>query len=246
MKVAHRGLSMIVVPIILFVFSACSTKYVTPGKAVDFTAFTEPNVKKSFEAKPAVTFPAAVVLVRVQGPEYRNNAVSGYGSGRYTVITTREVENEKDLDNLKKLPGLDELGSLNRLLLPEQLSSDLELREAAGRLRADLLLLYTFSTYFRDEDLLPPLSLISLGLAPTQSYKVTSTASAILIDVKTGFVYGALEESEAQSGIATAWTDAARMEGARLKAEREAFDKLLSSFEPLWLRVYERYGKPTS
>lgn len=83
---------------------SCSTQYVTPGKPVDFAAFTEPSVKKSFEAKPAVTFPASVVAVRVQGEKYRNHAINGYGTGRDTVVTTREIEEEQDFDVLRNQP----------------------------------------------------------------------------------------------------------------------------------------------
>ena len=39
---------------------------------------------------------------------------------------------------------------MNRMLLPEQLDNDREIRTAASRLQADMVLLYTFDTSFFD------------------------------------------------------------------------------------------------
>jgi hypothetical protein len=227
--------------VLILALNACSTRYVTPGKAVDFSQIHDSSIEEALKTRPTLTFPAAMVAVRVQGAGYANEALIGYGNGNYTVLNTREVGEDQSLSKIESLPGLEEAGTLNQLLIPQTLSSDLQLRQGAARLHADLLLLYTFSTQFTDKDLLPPLSIITLGLSPTQRYTVTSTASAVVLDVKTGFVYAALEETQSETGLATSWNTSESMDEGRKTAEKVAFEKLVGSLETAWGRIYERY-----
>jgi hypothetical protein len=156
-------------------------------------------------------------------------------------VTTRDIETEADIDTLSRLPGVEGVAALNRLLLPKTLSSDLDLREAAAKLQTDAMLIYTIDTEFSDRDIIPPLTTLTLGLAPNTRYKIRSTASAILMDTRTGYIYGALEEGDSLSGLTIGWGSSAAIDSARKKAERAAFDKLLASFDPFWRRIHNRY-----
>jgi hypothetical protein len=192
-------------------------------------------------AKPAIKFPANLALVRIQETGYRSESCQGTGAGAYSVVTTRELETESDIETITNLQGIDNVVTLNRLLLPKSLSSDIEVREAAAKLHTEAVLVYTIATEFRDNDVIPPLTTLSLGLAPNKHYHISSTASAILMDTKTGYIYGALEESNLRSGLTTAWGGRDAIEAGRRKAERAAFDKMLASFQPFWGRLYQRY-----
>lgn len=216
---------------------SCSS-YVTPGRQADLSTFTNPSVKKAFVAKPAIKFPANIALVRVQAGGYRSESTTGQGQGAYSVVTSRDIENEADIDTLNNLPGVDNVVTLNRLLLPKNLSSDLDLREAAAKLQADAILLYTISTDFRDDDLIPPLTVLSLSILSTSKYRIQSTASAVLMDTKTGYIYGALEEASDKQGVDFIFNGS---DAARKKAERAALDKLLASFDPFWRRIYAKH-----
>ena len=130
---------------------------------------------------------------------------------------------------------------LTRLLVPQELSSDLDLRNAAARLQADAVVVYTVSTEFSHHEAIPPLTPISLGLFPNTRFKVNSTVSALLMDTKTGFVYGTLEETASDSGITIPLLDENTFESSRKETERKAFEKALHSFESLWGRVYARH-----
>lgn len=217
--------------------SACSS-YVTPGRQADLSTFTDPGVKKAFVARPAIKFPANIALVRVQDGGYRSESANGQGQGAYSVVTTRDIEKESDIDTLMRLPGIEGVVTLNRLLLPKNLSSDLDLREAAAKLQADAILLYTVDTEFRDKDVIPPLTVLSLSILSTTHYRIKSTASAILMDTKTGYIYGALEEASDNQGMSFIFDGS---DGARRKAERSAFEKLLASFDPFWRRIHARF-----
>ncbi len=220
--------------------SSCAS-YVTPGREADLSTFTDPRVKKAFVARPAIQFPANLAVVRIQESGYRSESAQGYGSGAYSVVTTRDIETEQDIDMISSLEGVAGVVTLNRLLLPKSLSSDLDLRESAAKLQADAILIYTLATEFSDNDVIAPLTTLSLGLAPNRRYKINSTASAILMDTKTGYIYGALEEGDSRSGLTIAWGSSNAIEAARKKAERAAYDKLLASFPPFWTRIYNRY-----
>src|SRR5207253_2464668 len=74
------------------------------------------------------------------------------------------------------------IAPIGRLLLPAQLKSDQELRAAAAQLQCDMLLVYTLDTSFHDRDALKPLTVVTLGLSPTNATNATTTASAVPTD----------------------------------------------------------------
>src|SRR5689334_1663445 len=97
---------------ILVIASGCAATYVTPGAgakmqlfaapaagaaAMDQAKNTDDGIKQILDKKPLASFPASVALVRVQAPGYRSHTACGIGSGRYSVITTRDVEADADV-----------------------------------------------------------------------------------------------------------------------------------------------------
>ena len=90
--------------------------------------------------------------MRIQESGYRSESAQGVGSGAYSVVTARDIETEQDINTISKLHGVAGVVTLNRLLLPKPLSSDLDLREAAGKLQADAILIYTIATEFSDNE----------------------------------------------------------------------------------------------
>lgn len=219
----------------------CSS-YATPGRGADMTLFTaaqaqttDGEIREAFAKEPLAVFPASVAVVRVQASGYRNHSGrDGYGSGGYSVVTTREVETDEDFAKLTALPGVRGVASLNRLVIPSGLSTDRELRAAAAGLRADLLLVYTFDTVFDSDQYAGAVSLVSLGLFPTKVENVRTTASAAILDTRTGFVH-ALAEGRGDAGqLANFWTSADAAEDARLRAEGRAFRTMVKSLTDSW------------
>lgn len=227
-------------------FCGCAS-YVTPSGRADLSAISSSQMRDSFSAKPAAGFPAAIAVVRVQETKYRNYNTERnggvYGEGRYSAVLVKEVEDDADLERLGKLPQVGGLITLNRLLLPARLHSDLELREAAARLKADMVLLYTFDTSFHENDESVALNVISLGLSPTRKVFIQVAASALLIDTRTGFIYAALEANEKRAARTSAWESGQSADRARRDAEQAAFKKLAAEFEKTWPRVIERAGQ---
>jgi hypothetical protein len=220
--------------------SACST-YQTPGAKCQMSTFSDPAVKKAYTARPAIKFPANLAIVRVQESGYKSETASGVGSGAYSVVTAKDIETEKDFNKIAALPGVAGVARLNKLLLPTKLNSDLDLREAAAKLQTDAILVYTFDTALESKQAVPAATVLSLGLLSNTKYKFTSSALALLMDTKTGFIYGTLEEDSTRSGVNIDVINPQALDKVRKQAEREAFDKLLAEFEPFWSRIQKRY-----
>jgi len=216
---------------------------ITPGRRYS----TESGLGSSVELarqNPTAVFPVHMVTVRVQEPEYSSYTNRGHGRGNYSVVTTRDIEKEEDFDRLGKLDGIAQISPLSRLLLPEYLNSDEELRLAAARLHADMVLIYTLDTYFYDHDSSVALSVISLGLAPTIEVKVTTTISVIVMDTRTGFIYGILEETARKEQNAAALGTKDAFDQMRQDTERQAFEKFLDEFQnDLWRNILRQHRK---
>jgi hypothetical protein len=225
------------------VLTGCST-YIAPGGRANLDTISSYSMRESFEAKPAATFPAGIVAVHVQAPEYRDYYTEReggvYGHGRYSVIFAKEVETDADFDRIAKLPQVGGITTLSSLLVPRNLQSDRDLREAAAHLKADMLLLYTFDTSFHNADASEALNTITLGLFPDRKVTVHVTASALVIDTRTGFIYAAIESNEKRQLLSNVWESGEAADRARIDAEKAAFQSLIGEFEKNWPKIVDR------
>ena len=241
------------------VLAGCAT-YTTPGAGVrlDDLPITdqptapraresqegEPDFIQSSKAGPAASFPAHVAIARVQAPGYSSSTNSCYGEGRYCVVTRRDIESDASYEQLSKLPSMAGLAVMNRLVLPRKLTTAADLRRAAAVLSTDMLLVYTFDTGFRVENsVVAPVTVITLGLLPTKKASITTTASAAVLDVRTGFVYGLAEATATEEQRANVWSTADAMDDARKKAESVAFEKLVGEIVRLWGDVVKMHRR---
>ena len=236
----------------LLLTSGCGSAYSTPGRGANLNEIAgyvaaeadrgDPSILSAMGTRPLAKFPTGVAVVRVQAPGYKSNTAQGWGAGRYSIVTTRDIEAPADMERLTKLPLVSGIGPINRLLLPSHLESDRELREAAGRMHADVLLVYTLDTTFVVEDKAAPLSVVSLGLSPNQKAKVVCTASAVLMDTRNGYLYGVAEATDRQGQLASAWTSGAAVDQTRRRTETKAFAKLVGELEKTWGGVVGTYA----
>ena len=226
--------------------------YATPGRAADLRTFgvdpaardalSDSSILLETDKRPLAAFPTGIAVARVQAPGYRSHTAEGWGTGRYSIVTTRDIEKPEQVERLARLPLVTGIAPLNRLLLPPQLQTDLDLRQAAAALHADMLLVYTIDTTFRVEDKAAPLTVITLGLSPNQQARVVTTASAVLLDTHNGYVYGVAEATEQDTRLASAWTNRDAVDESRRRAETKAFDKLVGEIETMWGGVVRGYA----
>lgn len=234
--VIHRSILLRALFCALFTMSGCAT-YQTPGKGVNVgnLAKTSADISELMAREPAAPFPAGLAVVRVEGSGYYSRSNTCYGGGQYCVVTTRDIETDQDFEKLTRLPLVAKVAMMNRLLLPTTFDTIKDLRLAAASLKTDILLIYSLDTRFKVENTdIGPLALISLGFLPNKNAHVTTTASAAFFDVRTGFIYGALESTATEEQRATFWSSEEAVENARLKTESAAFHKLVGELDGLW------------
>jgi len=247
----------ILLPLVLFVLSGCATYRTpgegaslaginkTPGEGASLAGINNNAIEEAFSREPAATFPANVVTVRVQGIGYRSSSNRGYGRGNYSVVTTRDIETDEDFESLLAVEGVARLAPMTRILLPEDLSSTTALRTGAAQLKADLLLMYTVDTSFgTDIERIGPLQTVSLGFFPNRKSFVDATTSVMLLDVRSGFVYGTVEATETRNQRSNLWGTTAAIDKARREAEKASFQKALEQTKELLAAVTEEYSKP--
>ncbi len=223
--------------------SACAS-YVTPGGPVKLADINRTDVAEAASRKPSPNFPARIAIIRVQAPAYRSYSSESFGSGNFSVVTAQELITEEQFDAFNRWPAVAGIAPVNRLLLPEHLGSLDDLRVAAAKVQADILLVYTLDTTFRVQNrAYAPLSLISLGIAPDRDAHITSTASALFTDVRTGFVYGLAEATAKASGLTNVWSSQGTIDAKRLEAEKQAFALLIPQVEKTWAGIAKQYAK---
>lgn len=237
---------LVVALIIGALLSGCAT-YRTPAGGVDIPAMTDWDIEELLKVEPASPFPVRLAVARVQASGYISRTNRGYGEGRYSIVTTRDIESESDFERVGRLVMVGGVAPLNRLLVPTQLDTLKDLRVAAARLKTDMLLLYSLDTAFHIESTpLGPLSTITLGFLPNKEAHVTTTTSGALIDVRTGFVYGVAEATETEKQRANIWTSQDAIDESRLRAEKASFQSFLSEFEKLWKSTVEAHARKES
>jgi len=192
-------------------------------------AFSDPLLARAYRAQPTMRFPATIAVAAADGE---------------TGGTLRALSAEGRLDTMKTLPQVANFIMLSSLLYslePGSAKPDLVIREAAAKMHADAVLIITTVTQATDGKIVAPLTELSLGLFPNKRYELVSTALAALVDMRTGYVYGALEESRARSGITMAWGSDDVIRHARTKTERDALEKLVAAFPQFWRGVVQHH-----
>ena len=226
----------------LLMLGACST-YTTPGAGVSLAAISDVDIAEAMSRQPAITFPARLAVARVAAVGYRSGSNDSIGSGAYAIVTTRDIETDASFNRLGAMPRIAAIAPVSRLLVPANLGSTYYLRTAAAQLRADVILIYTIDTRFRTESAqLGPLQTIALGFLPSEKAVVNATCAFMIIDVRTGFVYGTGETTATEDQRSNIWGSSSAIETARLKAEQRAYEDSLAEVEKLWASIVAEHG----
>ncbi|TQV72293.1 hypothetical protein FLL45_18930 [Aliikangiella marina] len=227
--------------LLMLVISGCAS-YTTPGGPAKLSELSESSINELMANRPAAAFPANIALVRVQSSSYSAYRAQVYGQGRYSVVYVRDSETEAYLNQLSEMKGVHGVAAINRMLVPQNLDSLLSLRQAAARLKADILLVYTFDTQFHvGEQKLAPLNTILLGMLANKKVSVNTTVSAAFYDVRTEYLYGITEASVDDSKYSSIWGESAAVDDLRLNNEKRALKKLVDGIETSWEDILKAY-----
>jgi len=231
-----------VLTLLVSLFLTSCASYVTPGGSVSINEITDTDIQTMMARQPTAHFPARIAVARIQSSGYRSGSQSSYGYGRYSFIPTREIIQEADFNRLAALDGLVGIAPINQFFLPERLDSIKSLRIAAARLKADILLLYTFQTSFQvGKQQFAPLNVISLGFLNNKKVSVTTTVTSAFFDVRTEYLYAVTEATHTETSHASVWNYDKVVDALRLKTERQSFTKLMPSIEKTWQTIVTEY-----
>ena len=235
----------------------CSEGYTIPAAGANLRAFglesgtslsdsTQPDDFRR-AAQPASRFPALIAAARVQSSEFHSRRERYHNRGGYSLITTRDVEDQANLEKLASESMIRGIVPISALMLDAPGQPQQELREAALTLGADMLLLYTFDSTTQTDHHVPELSVLTLGLAPEGESIAVCTASAILIDARTGYTYCIAEATDRQKRLASAWSGSSAENKAHRKAQENAFEELIDNLQQRWAEVVMNYapGQPS-
>jgi hypothetical protein len=226
--------------VMTLICAGCAT-YVTPGgpaRLQDMEA-TPQAWQRSEQRTPRL--PASFALVRVQAPQYRSGSARGQGTGPFSVVPSPELASGNRVQALAEWPQVQGAAPLNLLLLPPRLESLGDLRAAAARQQADVLVVYTLDTAFVVRGRARgPQSVLMASIVPDDDAQITSTATAVLTDVHNGAIYGEVEATARISGLQHAWGASGSVDRQRLEAEQAAFASLLSQAEQVWADIVDQ------
>ena len=234
-------------------------RYTTPSEAADLmiwqdsppddpdrTGRIQPGedsvIRSALDRRPAARFPASIAIARVQAPGYRSHTVQGHGTGAFSVVIQRDVETKDHFKTLSAMPEVRNLAPISRLLLPSRMKSDQTLRRAAAAMRSDVLLIYTLDTRFHRVDTDKPLDVVTVGILDNFNVEVYTTASAVFLDTRTGYVYGVSEGSSKKRTILNNWSNDEVVDAVRREVEAKAFDELVKSVVLNWTTIANEYG----
>ena len=235
--------------IITILFAACSQKYVTPGASVKISELADEDISKILSNKPSAEFPANIAIARIQDPfysNYRHPCVrqTDNEEKKFSMMLTREPDEDEAFKKLSELEGVDQASPFNRLLLPYNYKSIKDLRLAAAKMKAHMLLVYTFDTeYSIDTKNYGPQNIFYLGYLKNKDVKVVTTASAALYDVQTEYLYGLSEATATANKKANAWKKIDEVDNLRVQTEKEAFRNLVGEVIKMWDGIVKEYKK---
>lgn len=227
---------------------SCKTNYVTPGSPVKISELADADISKILSNKPASEFPVNIAIARIQSSDYTNfryqKRYTENAQDKFSMILTRDAEEDAAFEKLSKMEGVKQASPFNRLLLPYNYSSVKDLRLAAAKMKANMLMVYTFDTQFSiDTKNYGPQNLIALGYLKNKEVKVVTTASVALFDVQTEYLYGLGEATATQLKRANAYKKVDEVDNLRLETEKKAFNELIVEVEKMWKGVMAEYAK---
>lgn len=216
--------------------------YRTPGGPAQLADINPAERAGAGTLKPSPHFPATIALVQVQAPHYESYSSRGFGEGRFSIVTPSESAENAQLKIFGNWPSVADAVPLDISLLPAKLVSLDDLRLTAAKLQADVLLVYTLDTSLELQNkAVLPLTSVPLSGAPAQGANIESTASAVFIDVRSGFTYGASDATAKVSDLQSAWGSSAALDKKRLEAEQQAFNELAMKAEKIWAELAQQY-----
>lgn len=224
--------------------SCANTAYVTPIEPVDLLAISDHGVRAGFAPQPFASYPAHVAIVRVQADAYQNAWRPITGVETLHVMSgarTGPIELEQS-ERIAELEGVVDVVVPNRLVLDDARLGELDdLRDEVAPLRPDLLLVYTLDTRVDlDMEAIGLVDLLTIGLLLEDRQTISCTASALVVDVRSGFVWSTFDAYADSEHDVARWFRPPPESDWLEAVEAEATDALVEQVVTSWPRLAGR------
>ncbi len=154
----------------------------------------------------------------------------------------RDAMSEEELGRLAMLPHVRKIAPITLWETEPNAGSIAQLRTAARRLNADMLLVYELDNERQPTGTFPLVGLASLGVIPDSKEVSLGNAAALLIDVRSSYQYATVTAQADGSRVSNYWgRDGARADAAA-DARRETMGKLVSRFASSWQEIVLLHG----
>lgn len=186
--------------------------------------------------RPQAPLPAALAVVRLQdAPRHVS------GSMRLErVLQECQGWEDRRLVRLGELPQVTRVRLATELLAKGRIENDVDLRRIGGRLGADVLLVYTIDSHASmTSGVLEDLASL---LLPTQRHRASATARALLMDVRSGYVYASEQATAHERTRASVWSHVDAAQRTVERAERGAMDGLVERLGQVWSEIEAEQG----
>lgn len=207
----------------------------TPYEVTGLPPADDAVISPGIVRRPAAHFPAVIAIARLGAVKDRWG-----NSGEMGVLPAGDFLTAAQGEEISKWPLVKATFPLGVLGTGTQAKSVDDLRVPAMELNADLLLVYTISSEIRTGGAVPLVGLVSLGHLPDRGNDAVATASAVLIDVRTGYRYAIAEAKGTGSCAGGVHSNYSAARRAVDDAERQAFDTLFEQFRPAWRDMVNR------
>jgi len=219
----------------------------TPGGPAPLTAFRSTDTVVggggAQTANAAPSFPASIAVARVQAPEFRADPpLQSRNGGHFSVVTSDQGSASGLLKGISAWPVVAGVSVIDPSTLPEAFNSPGDLRLAAAKLSADVLLIYTVDTSFRvrGQAYGPGYSIPVGTTKPDGDTGITVTASAVFKDVRTGATLASASAVAVASDVASAWPSVKMIDRKRQDTEHKAIELMLTDAQNQWTDIVAR------
>jgi hypothetical protein len=186
------------------------------------------------------TVSTLLAIARVQAPGFVTYTGGSITKGPVSIVTQVDSEDPADIAKLGKMYAIRGTLGLNKMVLPDAVATEADLRKAAAETGADVLLVYTLDTQFFVPNRVEYGEQVKLALVSDPAANVQTMASGVLVDVRSGRIMG-----QAQ-GTGKAFVNAGSADGgnvidrSRRNAERAAFKAMTDEVAQRWTLIIER------
>ncbi len=245
---------------VLTLLGACSQVHTTSGaeylaryEATSKGAVIDREIREAASVEPILTFPARLGIAKInQGRMvgirptelklWSEIAARNHRLGEFVAVSPLIAEFAEDSGRLNRTALFGDARELVK-----------KIRIGAARQHVDAVLVYGVdSAAHRDSTPLAFLDITIIGgaILPTRKIEASAIASALLIDVRNGYVYGTTTASAEDERLSVTWGAGGRTRKAGERVVREAIRNLIPEVEKMVVmlatELERQRGKPSA